>query len=277
MGASFPGCSLNVARMAAQSLASHFVLVSTDKAVEPTSVMGLTKRVAERIVQSIKADQSPATRFISVRFGNVLGSSGSVIPLFQEQIARGGPVTLTDPRVTRYFMTVQEAVGLVLQAGGFARGGEVFVLDMGEPVPIMRLARQVIESAGYTVRDAEHPEGDIDIEIIGLRPGEKIEEELTLSGDRIGTRYLGETIADNAKAEARESSKPEPKNTFSLGINELEAMSSSKKQQAQVEPATKSKKPSPSSDQKPAASDDYTRILQQPLKRADAFVTAFSK
>jgi FlaA1/EpsC-like NDP-sugar epimerase len=124
-----------------------------------------------------------------VRFGNVLGSSGSVVPLFQEQIRRGGPVTVTDPNVTRYFMTIQEAVRLVLTAGSMARGGEVFVLDMGQPVPIVRLARQVIESAGYTVRDAEAPDGDIEIVFTGLRPGEKMFEELTITEDHIGTRH----------------------------------------------------------------------------------------
>jgi FlaA1/EpsC-like NDP-sugar epimerase len=124
-----------------------------------------------------------------VRFGNVLGSSGSVVPLFQDQVSRGGPVTVTDRRVKRFFMTIREAVQLVLEAGSEAQGGEVFVLDMGKPVPIMKLARQVIESAGYTVRDKNTPDGDIEIELIGLRPGEKIEEELTLSQDLIGTRH----------------------------------------------------------------------------------------
>jgi FlaA1/EpsC-like NDP-sugar epimerase len=112
-----------------------------------------------------------------------------VVPLFQEQVSRGGPVTVTDPRVKRFFMTIREAVQLVLKAGAAAQGGEVFVLDMGQPVPILQLARQVIESAGYTVRDEANPEGDIEIEIIGLRPGEKLEEELTLTDDLIGTRY----------------------------------------------------------------------------------------
>ena len=150
--------------------------------------MGASKRLAELVVQDL-ATRHEDTIFTMVRFGNVLGSSGSVVPLFQEQISRGGPVTVTDIRVRRFFMTISEAVQLVLKAGSEARGGEVFVLDMGKPVSILQLARQVIESAGYTVRDGDHPEGDIDIEIIGLRPGEKIEEELTLSGDLIGTRY----------------------------------------------------------------------------------------
>jgi len=114
---------------------------------------------------------------------------GSVVPLFQEQVSRGGPVTVTDPAVQRYFMTIREAVQLVLRAGAEARGGEVFVLDMGAPVPIMRLARQVIESAGYAVRDSDNPDGDIEIVVTGLRPGEKMSEELTLTGDLIGTRY----------------------------------------------------------------------------------------
>ena len=155
----------------------RFVLVSTDKAVRPASVMGASKRLAELIVQG-HAAQPGNTIFSIVRFGNVLGSSGSVIPLFQEQIAAGGPVTLTDDAVTRYFMTVQEAARLVLIAGSLASGGEVFVLDMGEPVAIRDLARKVIESAGYTVRDKANPDGDIEIVTTGLRPGEKLHEEL---------------------------------------------------------------------------------------------------
>jgi FlaA1/EpsC-like NDP-sugar epimerase len=124
-----------------------------------------------------------------VRFGNVLGSSGSVVPLFQEQLSRGGPLTVTDRNVSRYFMTVQEAVRLVLQAGAMAQGGEVFVLDMGKPVPILQLARQVIESAGYSVADDDNPDGDIEIQITGLRPGEKLTEELTLSGTLVPTAH----------------------------------------------------------------------------------------
>ncbi|MDP5220677.1 nucleoside-diphosphate sugar epimerase/dehydratase [Ruegeria sp. 2205SS24-7] len=188
-----PGLANNVlgtrtlAREAAQAGIERFILISSDKAVRPTNVMGASKRLAELVVQDL-ATRHGQTVFTMVRFGNVLGSSGSVVPLFQEQVSRGGPVTVTDRNVKRYFMTIAEAVQLVLQAGADARGGEVFVLDMGKPVPIMQLARQVIESAGYTVRDATTPDGDIEIEVIGLRPGEKIEEELTLSGDLTGTR-----------------------------------------------------------------------------------------
>ena len=177
-----------LAREAAVLGVERFILISSDKAVRPTNVMGASKRLAELVVQDL-ATRYGDTIFAMVRFGNVLGSSGSVVPLFQDQISRGGPVTVTDIRVKRYFMTISEAVQLVLKAGSEARGGEVFVLDMGEPVPIMQLARQVIQRAGYTVRDAENPDGDIEIEVIGLRPGEKLEEELTLSQDLIGTRH----------------------------------------------------------------------------------------
>ncbi|KXF92670.1 polysaccharide biosynthesis protein [Phaeobacter inhibens] len=189
-----PGLANNVfgtqtlARAAARSGVERFILISSDKAVRPTNVMGASKRMAELVVQDL-ATRNPGTIFTMVRFGNVLGSSGSVVPLFQEQISRGGPVTVTDPRVKRYFMTIREAVQLVLQAGAEALGGEVFVLDMGEPISILQLARQVIESAGYSVRDDEDPDGDIAIEIIGLRPGEKMQEELTLSSDLITTRH----------------------------------------------------------------------------------------
>lgn len=189
-----PGLANNVlgtrtlARAAADVGVERFILVSSDKAVRPTNVMGASKRLAELVLQDLATRQNK-TVFTMVRFGNVLGSSGSVVPLFQDQISRGGPVTVTDIRVRRYFMTIREAVQLVLKAGAGAKGGEVFVLDMGKPVPIIQLAQQVIESAGYTVRDDDHPDGDIEIEIIGLRPGEKIEEELTLSDDLIGTRY----------------------------------------------------------------------------------------
>lgn len=189
-----PGLANNV--FGTQTLASEaasfgierFLLVSSDKAVRPTNVMGASKRLAELVVQDL-ATRHMNTIFTMVRFGNVLGSSGSVVPLFQDQVSRGGPVTVTDPNVKRYFMTIREAVQLVLTAGADARGGEVYVLDMGEPVPIIQLARQVIEANGYQVRDAINPDGDIEIEVIGLRPGEKMEEELSLSGDLIGTRH----------------------------------------------------------------------------------------
>jgi FlaA1/EpsC-like NDP-sugar epimerase len=189
-----PGLANNVmgtqtlARAAADAGVERFILISSDKAVNPTNVMGASKRLAELVVQDL-ATRSDNTVFTMVRFGNVLGSSGSVVPLFQDQISRGGPVTVTDVRVKRFFMTINEAVQLVLKAGSDARGGEVFVLDMGDPVSILQLARQVVESANYTVRDASNPEGDIEIEIIGLRPGEKLEEELTLSQDLITTRH----------------------------------------------------------------------------------------
>lgn len=166
----------------------RFILVSSDKAVRPTNVMGASKRLAELVIQDL-ATRVSDTQFSMVRFGNVLGSSGSVIPLFEEQIAKGGPVTLTHGAVTRYFMTISEAARLVLLAGSFARGGDVFVLDMGDPVPIHKLARQMIEGAGYNVRDAAHPDGDIEILITGLRPGEKLHEELLISPDMLTTPH----------------------------------------------------------------------------------------
>lgn len=189
-----PGLENNVlgthvlARAAASAGVERFILISSDKAVRPTNVMGASKRLAELVVQDLSA-RNTRTVFSMVRFGNVLGSSGSVVPLFQEQVSQGGPVTVTDANVKRFFMTAREAVQLVLKAGSEAKGGEVFVLDMGEPISILHLARQVIESAGYSVRDAATPEGDIEIKFIGLRPGEKIEEELALSGDLLGTRH----------------------------------------------------------------------------------------
>ena len=169
----------------------RFVLISSDKAVRPTNIMGASKRLAELVVQDIANRLAKPNKlvFSIVRFGNVLGSSGSVVPLFQDQLRRGGPLTVTHPDVSRFFMTVQEAVHLVLRAGAMATGGEVFVLDMGKPVRIEQLARQVIESAGYSVRDAQNPDGDIEIEFTGLRPGEKMTEELTLSGSLIGTGH----------------------------------------------------------------------------------------
>ncbi|MBL7667636.1 polysaccharide biosynthesis protein [Moraxella osloensis] len=161
-----------------------FVAISTDKAVRPTNVMGATKRMAELACQAIAAEQSTTT-ISMVRFGNVLGSSGSVVPLFNKQIASGGPITLTHPDVTRYFMTIPEAAQLVIQAGAMAHGGEVFVLDMGEPVKIMDLAKRMITLSGLKVKDQHNPNGDIEIVIAGLRPGEKLYEELIIDGDNI--------------------------------------------------------------------------------------------
>lgn len=190
-----PGLANNVlgtrtiAEAASDAGVARFILISSDKAVRPTNVMGASKRLAELVVQDL-ATRSAGTAFSVVRFGNVLGSSGSVIPLFREQISKGGPITLTDERVTRYFMTVQEAVGLVLLAGSFKpladEGGDVFVLDMGKPIRIRDLAEQMIEVAGYTLRGPDNPEGDIEIKTIGLRPGEKLHEEL-LIGDGLLT------------------------------------------------------------------------------------------
>ncbi|MEO0773095.1 MAG: nucleoside-diphosphate sugar epimerase/dehydratase [Pseudomonadota bacterium] len=168
--------------------AERFILVSTDKAVRPSSVMGASKRFAELLVQDL-ATRSKDTRFSMVRFGNVLNSSGSVIPLFHEQISRGGPVTLTHADVTRFFMTISEAVRLVLLAGSFARGGDVFVLDMGQPVAVRDLARKMIEISGHTVRDADNPDGDIEIKVTGLRPGEKLHEELLIGSDMLTTPH----------------------------------------------------------------------------------------
>ncbi|MEM8774512.1 MAG: nucleoside-diphosphate sugar epimerase/dehydratase [Pseudomonadota bacterium] len=178
----------NVANAAMAAGVDRFILVSTDKAVRPTSMMGASKRVAEMTIQDL-ATRSKTTRFSMVRFGNVMGSSGSVIPLFQEQIARGGPVTLTHKDVTRFFMTIPEAVSLVLLTGSFARGGDVFVLDMGEPVKIASLAKKMIENSGLTVRDASNPNGDIEIAVTGLRPGEKLHEELLIGSDMLTTPH----------------------------------------------------------------------------------------
>ncbi len=181
--------TLNMARAALDSGVSSFVLVSTDKAVRPTNVMGASKRMAELVLQALAA-QSQAQRltcFSMVRFGNVLGSSGSVVPLFRRQLAEGGPLTVTHADVTRYFMTIPEAAQLVLQAGAMAQGGEVFVLDMGEPVKIIDLARRMVELSGMTVRDAATPNGDISIAITGLRPGEKLYEELLIGENPTAT------------------------------------------------------------------------------------------
>jgi FlaA1/EpsC-like NDP-sugar epimerase len=166
----------------------NFVLVSTDKAVSPTSVMGATKRFAELILQA-NSDGQSHTRFCMVRFGNVLESSGSVVPLFREQIRKGGPVTVTHRDIIRYFMTIPEAAELVIQAGSMAKGGDVFVLDMGQPVKIQDLAYRMINLMGLTARDEENPDGDIDIKYIGLRPAEKLYEELLIGSNVTGTDH----------------------------------------------------------------------------------------
>jgi len=169
-----------------------FVLISTDKAVRPTNVMGASKRLAEMLLQAMAErvqQQGQDMRLSMVRFGNVLGSSGSVVPLFRRQIQQGGPITLTDTRITRYFMTIPEAAQLVIQAGAMAKGGDVFVLDMGECVKIIDLAQKMIELSGLTVRDESNPEGDIAIEITGLRPGEKLYEELLIGDNPMPTDH----------------------------------------------------------------------------------------
>ncbi len=173
--------TLRTAQASAESGVSDFVLISTDKAVRPTNIMGASKRLAEMVLQALAAT-SLGTKFSMVRFGNVLGSSGSVVPKFRKQIRDGGPITLTHPDITRYFMTIQEASQLVIQAGAMAKGGDVFVLDMGEPVKISDLAQRMIELSGLTLKNGQNPDGDIEIEITGLRPGEKLYEEL-LIGD----------------------------------------------------------------------------------------------
>lgn len=165
-----------------------FVLISTDKAVRPTNVMGASKRFAELVLQAFTREGGP-TRFCMVRFGNVLGSSGSVVPLFKKQIEAGGPVTVTHPEITRYFMTIPEAAGLVLQAGSMGQGGDVFVLDMGAPVKIVELARKMIHLSGLEVRDESNPEGTIEIQFSGLRPGEKLYEELLIGDNVSGTEH----------------------------------------------------------------------------------------
>ncbi len=197
--------TLNMARVAMECEVAHFVLVSTDKAVRPTNVMGASKRVAEMILQALAASANTAfdnkqtevgsnflnnrTRFSMVRFGNVLGSSGSVVPLFRRQLASGGPLTVTHAQVTRYFMTVTEAAQLVLQAGAMARGGDVFVLDMGIPVKVLDLALRMITLSGLSVRNAAHHSGDIEVVITGLRPGEKLYEELLIGESPESTEH----------------------------------------------------------------------------------------
>jgi FlaA1/EpsC-like NDP-sugar epimerase len=184
--------TLFVAEAAIEAQVETFVLISTDKAVRPTNVMGTTKRMAELVLQALadKTTKSKGkTRFCMVRFGNVLGSSGSVVPLFREQIKSGGPVTVTHPEIIRYFMTIPEASQLVIQAGSMGKGGDVFVLDMGDPVNISDLAAKMIRLSGLTVLDKLNPDGDIGIEYTGLRPGEKLFEELLIGDDITQTEH----------------------------------------------------------------------------------------
>jgi FlaA1/EpsC-like NDP-sugar epimerase len=181
--------TLNLAQTAKKYHTANFVLISTDKAVRPTNVMGATKRFAELVLQALANKENSDTCFSMVRFGNVLGSSGSVVPLFREQIKAGGPVTLTHADVTRYFMTIPEAAQLVIQAGAMAKGGEVFVLDMGEPVKIYDLAKRMVELSGLSVKNPETGAGDIEIVVTGLRPGEKLYEELLIGENPTSTPH----------------------------------------------------------------------------------------
>jgi FlaA1/EpsC-like NDP-sugar epimerase len=220
--------TMTTAKAALAANVSDFVLISTDKAVRPTNVMGASKRLAEMVLQAMAAQHTgsnKSTRFSMVRFGNVLGSSGSVVPKFRQQIRDGGPVTVTDPEVTRYFMTIPEAAQLVIQAGAMAKGGDVYVLDMGESVKIIDLARRMIDLSGLTLKTPANPNGDIEIEITGLRPGEKLYEELLIGDNpqstthprimRANEEYLSwpilkaklDTLADHIEDNDRETIK----------------------------------------------------------------------
>ena len=192
------GSTRVVCQAAVASGVSELVLISTDKAVRPTNVMGASKRLAELLLQASALElldraavtgQQPHTRLAMVRFGNVLGSSGSVVPLFRRQIAAGGPITLTHPEIIRYFMTIPEAAQLVLQASTLAKGGDVFLLDMGEPVRIKDLAEQMLRLSGLSIRDARNPNGDVEIVCTGLRPGEKLYEELLIEAESEATPH----------------------------------------------------------------------------------------
>lgn len=187
--------TLNTARAAIESGVDQFILISTDKAVRPTNIMGASKRVAEMVLQALANQSGIKTQLSMVRFGNVLGSSGSVVPLFRSQINAGGPVSVTHADVTRYFMTIPEAAQLVIQAGAMATisgqtgQGAVFVLDMGEPVKIVDLAERMIELSGYSLKNNDNPDGDVAIEVVGLRPGEKLYEELLIGDNPMPTQH----------------------------------------------------------------------------------------
>ena len=204
--------TLNCAKAAINAKVDTFVLISSDKAVRPTNIMGATKRVAEIILQNFSNENTP-TKFCMVRFGNVLGSSGSVIPLFQDQIKNGGPITLTHKNITRFFMVLSEAVELVIQAASLSKGGEIFLLDMGEPVKIYDLAKKMIHLSGKTIKNSENPNGDIEIKIIGLRPGEKLFEELLI--DRNAQKTVHPLIIKGSDAS-------EMSQSFSMLISKLE-------------------------------------------------------
>ena len=193
-----------IAEAATNCDVKNFMLISTDKAVRPTSVMGATKRVAELILQNLQKKDRNKCTFSMVRFGNVLGSSGSVIPLFKEQIEQGGPVVVTHKDVTRYFMTANEAAQLVLVANSYAKGGDVFVLDMGDPVKIIELAMRMIELSGYTIRDKDNPDGDIEIKISKLRPGEKLYEELLIDKGTLETPHIKIMRAEESDLPSKE-------------------------------------------------------------------------
>ena len=180
--------TFSTARLAANSNVEAFVLISSDKAVRPTNIMGASKRISELILQAF-AEEKNQTKFVMVRFGNVLNSSGSVIPLFKKQISAGGPVTVTHKEIVRYFMTISEAVELVIQAGALAESGEVCVLNMGDPVKIVDLAKKMISLSGLSLKDKDNPDGDIEIIYTGLRPGEKLYEELLVGVNSIETDH----------------------------------------------------------------------------------------
>jgi len=192
----------SAALAAIQARVERFVLISTDKAVRPTNVMGATKRLAELVLQDLAITENSPTQFSMVRFGNVLGSSGSVVPLFKKQIEQGGPVTVTHPDINRYFMTIPEAASLVVQSGSMASGGDVFVLDMGEPVKIVELAERMIKLSGRTVKRSASSDGDIAIEFSGLRPGEKLYEELLIGDNVSGTEHQKIMRAEEARLES---------------------------------------------------------------------------